>query len=628
MKGIAEPRNLYPFIPHGVRGTVLWTSRDANIVGSLVSPKRGVNVGMMGSLDAKKLLENLSNTSITPDDSPSLNELLERLGYLPLAICHAATYMRRTSTSIQRYVAKFKDEEARWKLLAQSRLDRYGRPDVPNSVMGTWKISMDLIFEEIPSAYKVMHTIAYFDNQDIPFELIKAAARSERRPKKDDETNSDENSDDGGDGDDEALEAATRLKEFSFLRLRAEGVRAYEMHKLVQEATRYALSQKKKERFIFSKRALDIMLDIFPESDHNTWARCELYLPHAVAVSAWPEVSLEKITVSKLLSKVSKYLSDQGRSRVKESLDVKALKLRQEELGDKHPDTLSSMADLASAYLGQGQLSEAEAIYIKVLNLRRELLGETHPNTISSMVDLAVVYDQQGRLPEAEKVYFDVFSLSETVLGKRHPGTLSRMAEFALASLREGKFSEAEQICREVLDLRRDVLGDQHPDTLSSMSDLASTYFNQGRLLEAEGIYVEVLDLREEVLGYEHPNTVSSLSNLALTYFEQGRLSDAEEIYVEALELSRRVLGKRHPDTISSMADLASLYLKQGRSYEAEEISGEVLLLRREVLGEIHPDTISSMAHMTRLVGDDRVLEIISQKSALPLKTEDKKRTK
>jgi hypothetical protein len=77
------------------------------------------------------------------------------------------------------------------------------------------------------------------------------------------------------------------------------------------------------------------------------------------------------------------------------------------------------------------------------------------------------------------------------------------------------------------------------------------------------------------------------------------------------LELSERVLGKKHPDTISSMADLASLHFKQGRSFEAEEISGEVLLLRREVLGEMHPDTISSIAHMTRLVGNDRVLEII-----------------
>jgi hypothetical protein len=288
LKGIAEPRNLYTFIPQGVRGTILWTSRDANIVGALLSPKRGVHVGMMAHLDAKKLLENLSNTSFTPDDSQSLKELLERLGYLPLAICHAATYMRRTSTSIQRYVEKLKDEEGRWKLLAQSRLDRYGRSDVPNSLTTTWQISMDRIFQEIPSAYKVMHTIAYFDNQNIPFELIRAAARSEHQQKKDSETNSDDNSDPGGDSDDdEALEAATRLKEFSFLRLPAGGVRVYEMHKLVQEATRYALRQKKKhQRFTFSKRALDIMLDMFPKSDYNTWDQCELYLPHAVAVSA------------------------------------------------------------------------------------------------------------------------------------------------------------------------------------------------------------------------------------------------------------------------------------------------------------------------------------------------------
>ncbi|KAH7124375.1 hypothetical protein EDB81DRAFT_664698 [Dactylonectria macrodidyma] len=47
-----------------------------------------------------------------------------------------------------------------------------------------------------------------------------------------------------------------------------------------------------------------------------------------------------------------------------------------------------------------GRYVEDEDISIKVLNLRRSVLGEKHPDTIRSMADLAATYHTQGRYVE------------------------------------------------------------------------------------------------------------------------------------------------------------------------------------------------------------------------------------
>jgi tetratricopeptide (TPR) repeat protein len=64
-------------------------------------------------------------------------------------------------------------------------------------------------------------------------------------------------------------------------------------------------------------------------------------------------------------------------------------RLRWGVVGEKHPDTIWSMADLAATYHAQGRYSEAEPIFQEALDLRREVLGEKHPDTIASMAALS-----------------------------------------------------------------------------------------------------------------------------------------------------------------------------------------------------------------------------------------------
>lgn len=54
-----------------------------------------------------------------------------------------------------------------------------------------------------------------------------------------------------------------------------------------------------------------------------------------------------------------------------------------------HPDTLTSMANLASTCRSQGRLGEAEKLDMQVIETRKTKLRVDHPNTLTSMNDLA-----------------------------------------------------------------------------------------------------------------------------------------------------------------------------------------------------------------------------------------------
>ncbi|KAK2053477.1 hypothetical protein LY76DRAFT_524520, partial [Colletotrichum caudatum] len=63
---------------------------------------------------------------------------------------------------------------------------------------------------------------------------------------------------------------------------------------------------------------------------------------------------------------------DRGRWNEKEPVDKKAFSIRQRILGEKHPDTIYSMASLATTYHTQGRYKEAEKISLEVLELRQD----------------------------------------------------------------------------------------------------------------------------------------------------------------------------------------------------------------------------------------------------------------
>ncbi|KAM0293764.1 hypothetical protein ACHAPM_011486 [Fusarium culmorum] len=491
--------SLYKYIPHASQGAVLWTSRDAHIAGTLVGARRGVEVKAMAMDEATLLLARIRDELSTTEEASGeagVDALLQELQCLPLAISQAGAYMRRMSMTAGEYLGLLRQGKTRWEVLKVSDTDRHRRPDVSNSVLETWTISVERIRMESEMSYRILHVIAYVDSQDIPQELLAVAAgRCNVVDDKIDDIDSVVSQHLTIQVSElEVLEAIARLKEFSFLSLRQkdDGGQRYDMHKLVQEAIRYGLRVRvsavttignglgadkgpKEDEACYCGRALQLVDDLFPFSEPATWARCEQYLTHAIRIGEWAEVGGTEIKTATLLVRVSYFLYERGRWGERELLDSHVWGLRQKVLGEKHPHTIRSMADLATTYHTQGQYDEAERLKDEVLALRREVLGEKHPHTISSMADLATTYHAQGRYDEDEEISVKVLELQREVLGEKHPHTTDSMASLATTYYMQGRYDEAERLHQTALDLRRYIFGESHPDTIQSMEDLALT---------------------------------------------------------------------------------------------------------------------------------------------------------
>ncbi len=264
-------------------------------------------------------------------------------------------------------------------------------------------------------AYRILHIHAFVDNQSIPFEMIRDAASysGETGAASNESSDTDPTSDDD---DEEIISAITRLREFSFLSLRTSSnnrSQTYEMHKLVQEATRYGLSRpgKQDEEAYFSSAALQVVSDLFPAQQRNLWDECEKYVGHAQQVGEWAGICKREPDVIALLKRVSDYLYNRGRWREREVIDSRIYSLCSRQMGSEHPETLQSMANLAATYHKLGRYKEAEHMMVEVLALRRELLGDKHPATVRSMADLAATYHALGRYEEAETMKVEVLAL-------------------------------------------------------------------------------------------------------------------------------------------------------------------------------------------------------------------------
>ena len=69
-------------------------------------------------------------------------------------------------------------------------------------------------------------------------------------------------------------------------------------------------------------------------------------------------------------------------------LEVLVMETRKRVLGEEHPDTLTSMYNLASTYRSQGRWKEAEMLEVLVMETRKRVLGEEHPDTLTSIAKL------------------------------------------------------------------------------------------------------------------------------------------------------------------------------------------------------------------------------------------------
>lgn len=286
------------------------------------------------------------------------------------------------------------------------------------------------------------------------------------------------------------------------------------------------------------------------------------------------------------------------------------LEVRERVLGAEHPQTLTSLNNLAVLFKSQGRYGEAEPLIQRAVEGRTRALGIDHPQTLSSLNTLAEVYQAQGRYEEAEQQFQFALEASVRTLGKEHPQSLTIVNHLAWLYRKQGRYPEAEPLFQDALAASKRTLGDTHPQTLRTRRRPASLYTSEQRLEKSEQILTTALAASQQVLGASHPETLAIVSELADVYRHLGRFEDAEPLYRRAVDDRVRTLGPEHVETLGSLAGLASLYAGRSETDQFEDALRRWDRAARSALTDHLATTRSARVKRAQLSGFDDPLDV------------------
>ena len=505
---VPPPEVVKKFIPPGNRGNILITSRNRSW-GRIVSFENIIEIKEMEEADAIVLLLKASFLDPCPEHLEVSKKIVTELGYIPLAIDSAGAYIESGRCDIDQYLRQF--SEHRQALMSDATFT--GASAYNKTVYGTW----DLSFKEIEkragahstsegaqaaqAAILILQICTFYHHTGISKEIFRSAAEEA--------TKHDVNSDRF-----RKLPQAVTLLDYTLLGLDNNG---HWDEFIFGQGISVLLS------FSLMKRELHKTFSVHPLVQN--WSRERMSKSHQQKM-CWMGSTILSCAISR------EFETEDYKLRKLIFPHIKANKLHERQIGHIKQYYDDEWINFALVFEENGDLNSAEQLEVQVIDMRKKLLGADHPDTLKSIANLASTYRNQGRWSEAEQLQIQVMDMRKKLLTTEHPDTLICMANLASAYKEQGRWNEAEQLQIQVLDIRKKLLGAEHRDTIRSMANLANTYWNQGRWNEAEWLQIQVMDMRKKLLGAEHPDTLGSMANLASTYWNQGKWNEAEQLQI------------------------------------------------------------------------------------------------
>ncbi|KAK7177494.1 Kinesin light chain 5 [Paraphaeosphaeria sporulosa] len=340
------------------------------------------------------MLQTRLATPLLNTEQQEAKHLLEELLYLPLAIAQAAACINASGIIVQNYQAQLDAyNDAAIDHSSDSSVERLQRSSIVDPIAATLFLSLDQIVRKNALAADYLFHAACVNWKDIPLVLLEAASP-------------------------QVKEDAIKVLDRYTLVTRRPAESTLDIHQLGQFQQ-------------WTQRTITQLLQVFPNGDHNSRSKWRRLLPHvqyALSHSPTDDDDEERLD---LLWKCAMALYNDGRYEEAEELNVQVMETRKRVLGEEHPDTLTSMANLASTFWNQGRWKEAEELEVQVMETRKRVLGEEHPSTLLSMSNFAFTLQTQARHKEAFALMERCFLLRQQILGEQHPDTQSSLDTLA-----------------------------------------------------------------------------------------------------------------------------------------------------------------------------------------------------
>ena len=516
------PEDIRPYLPAGSGGHVIITSRSPDWR-SVADP---LSVGILNSEDAVDFLHRRSGKR----DEGASRQLVEELGWLPLAIEQAAAYIDEHAKSIPDYLELFRRH--RQKILSR------GRPslDYPATLETTWELSFAEVRSQSPAGADLLSLCAFLAPDDIPLDVI--IDGKDRLPELLASVAGDEL---------EFDEAVLALRKHSLIERTGNAV---SVHRLVQAMVRERME--KSDKRVWAESAAGVLSDVFPydSDDVNTWPTCIRLLAHATAVAAHCEAEKTGLgSADYLLSQSALYLQARGDLSAARSLNERALTIAEAQYGPDHPEVITSLNNLGVVLKALGELGEARKYYERALKINEARNGPDHPSSTTIISNLGRVLQDLGELSGAQELLERALRIDEGVYGLEHPKIAIRINNLGSVMKELRNLVQAQKLFTRSLQIYEAAYGPDHPYVATPINNLGTVLKDTGMFTEARKLHERALRISEASYGPDHPDVATDLNNLSVVLRALGELDEARMHSERALKILETIFGPDHPST-------------------------------------------------------------------------------
>ncbi|KAK2055584.1 hypothetical protein LY76DRAFT_628220 [Colletotrichum caudatum] len=327
------------YLPECAHGSILVTTRDKKAASRFSQGKPSIiEIDKMDQNETGQLLQKMLGKEASLEEAASLSARLE---YLPLALVQAAAFIQENSISISKYLQLLDESNETLVDQLSEPFDTVGRDsDVPNEVAAAWIVSFNQIQQSHILATEILSLICLLDRQAIPEKFITVycdvRCAGQQQP-----------------GIGEVTKALGTLKAFSFVTESKDNT--LDMHRLVQLVTRKWLVMRN-EYHNYSRYSLLVACRLLRSEKHATQQERMDFLPHAISVlrNELTRPHADSPHKNHIVSQWADHFTRLGVFFMAERCHLEYIDLRKQLLGLDHPDTIASIANLASTYWKEG----------------------------------------------------------------------------------------------------------------------------------------------------------------------------------------------------------------------------------------------------------------------------------
>ena len=575
-------RQLEGLLPEKGKHHILISSRN----GVVWPTRQKLDVDVMEQEEAIALICRITDCSKI---HPRLPELVNTLGYLPLALAQAGAYIAETQISIADYLDRYKKYQL--ELMSDETLARNPKHE---PVWITFDMNFKALEEACPSALTTLQQASWLHASDMPELLLRTTLKD-----RDDKPA------------DLLWDAIKRnIGRYSLMRVDSNK-HTLSMHRLVQEILQS--KQKIVEKKKILKQVTSTIQSIHPDPTDNKTIEdifmIRLLLPHmeTILIHLKRVFNEHEYSVFNLEFNLGQSYAMTGNYiKAKEiyhtALLIKqrrykshVIKTRQGIYSGIHPEIANLLNELALTYQGLGQIPEALEYYQQALVMRKNLYSGNHPDIAASLNNIGLIYQTLRKYQQALKCYDEAFKMMKTLYNGNHPHIATIMNNIGLVYRALEKYQEALKYYEKSLKMRKDLFKDNHPDIANSLANIGRIYVFLLQNTKALAYHEQALKMRQDLFKDNHPDVANSLANMVTVYIKSGEYEKALKYCKKTLKMEQALYIDKHPDIAMSLNDMGTIYFKLNQNEKALKYLNRSLEMKKDLYNDNHPDIATSL---------------------------------